>query len=199
MYKESDKWIHTHPTNCVSCYSEVSDGFALKLNVLLDSHDRKSANSFDSNFFSPVSLSLSVCLFPVVMTRNSELNSRRSNSAAVRQFFRFHTNRNVLHSQNIRHDFVFTNWLMTTYPFAYYINQSFRSYICHSMYRYIYQFICRAFLLSIHQSFNSVAYPSNWTLYCNISDIKTYPNYSRFENHVLHSKLSRKHALALIR
>jgi len=118
--------VNTHsqptnqPTNCVSCYSKVSDGFALKLYVLLDSHDRKSANSFDSNFFSPVSLS--VRLFPVVMTRNSELNSPRSNSAAVRQFFRFHTNRNVHRSQNIRHDFVFTNWFMTKYPFAYYIN-----------------------------------------------------------------------------
>lgn len=136
-----------------------------------------------------LSLSLSVCLFLVVMTRNSELNSPRSNSAAVRQFFRFHTNRNVHRSQNIRHDFVFTNWFMTKYPFAYYINQSFRLYIRHSRCRYIYQFNCRAFLLSIHQSFNSVAYPSDWTLYCNISDTETQPNYSRFENHVLHSKL----------
>jgi len=87
---------------------------------------------------------------------------------------------------------------MTKYPFAYYIKKSFRSYIRHSMCRCIYQFICRAFLLSIHQSCNSVAYPSNWTLYCNISDTKTQPNYSRFENHVLHSKLSRQHAPAMI-
>jgi hypothetical protein len=40
-------------------------------------------------------LSLSFCPFPVVMTRKSELNSPRSNSAAVRQFFHFHANRNV--------------------------------------------------------------------------------------------------------
>jgi len=34
-------------------------------------------------------------------------------------------------------------------------------YIRHSMCRYIYQFICRAFLLSIHQSFNSVSFQLN--------------------------------------
>lgn len=143
-------------------------------------------------------LSLSFRLFPVVMTRNSALNSPRRNSAAVRQFFRFHTNRNVHLSLSIRHDFVYTNRLTTKYPFAYYINQSISSYRHHSIGRSIDQSICRDFLLPIHLSYNSVAYPSNSTLYFNISDTKTQPNYSRFDNYALHSKLSQQHALAWI-
>lgn len=143
-------------------------------------------------------LSLSFRLFPVVMTRNSALNSPRRNSAAVRQFFRFHTNRNVHLSLSIRHDFVYTNRLTTKYPFAYYINQSISSYRRHSIGRSIDQSICRDFLLPIHLSYNSVAYPSNSTLYFNISDTKTQPNYSRFDNYALHSKLSQQHALAWI-
>lgn len=128
--------------------------------------------------FSLLSLSLSVSLFPVVMTRNSEMNSPRSNSASVRQFFRFHTNRNVHRSQNIRHDFVFTNWFMTIYPFAYYINQSFRSYI------YIYAILCAGTftILSVELSFSpfispSIQFHSNWILYCNI-----IPQYFGYQN-----------------
>ena len=48
MYTASGEY--TQPANSVSCYSKVCDGFAFKLTVLLDSYDRKSANSFDRNF-----------------------------------------------------------------------------------------------------------------------------------------------------
>jgi hypothetical protein len=128
------------------------------------------------------------------MTRNSELNSPRSNSAAVRQFCRLHTTVTYIVRKNIRYHLVFTNWFLTKYPPACYISQS----ICPSAYRStcrsIYQSIRRNFLLSIHQSY-SLPCLSNWQIYFSIWNVITGPNSSRLENRILHNKIrNNKHS-----